>query len=1181
METFLNLLKKPTAIAALTVILAIVLLYLLTVVFKVAMVYGVSISIFILLIMVIILLYNRMKAIQKAGQIEKSINSQADEQMQSLSPEKRAEIEQFKKQLEAAIASLKNSKLGKGKKGKAALYALPWYMLIGPSAAGKTTAIQNSGLEFPFGKEGFRGVGGTRNCDWFFSTKAIFLDTAGRYVTQSEDKPEWFAFLDTLKKNRKRKPINGVMVAINIDEIINSEKKQLYEHARNIRQRIDELIENLGVNFPIYFVFTKCDLLQGFVEYYGDFSETERSQIWGATLTPHQQFDPNPKSVFENEFKKLSDRLFEIRTVRLSGPLKREQRSKVFLFPFQFKSLEQKLSYLIGEVFQPNPYQDNPIFRGFYFTSGTQEGVPLDLAIREIAKQFNLPESTGEESDKILETKTYFIKDLLNNVLIDDQDYTAGQTTSATKKISFARTMTISASVLALALFSLFTFMGYNGSSSLLKKISGTSNSFSRINWNGDLLKTFTKSDSLRSLIAKIKDGSANESFIHFGLDRSDKAYEPLEKLYFSRTENFFIQNIYNDIAKNLNNYANGQDYSGGDIYNYLKAYLLLGNERARLDTTQFRFLTGELSGILESRYLNLYPVASSNEKDSLKKLFNNYVSFFVPMLKDKNVYPVRNDHLLINLVRNRIKYKPNAETIYARMKQNGLVQFPNDITLQQAIGGQFSVMMNASSKVPFIFTQDGWKSYFKNSIDEESQNPGKDDWVLGKSGISSASSSSFNSEEMKQNLLNLYVSDYENTWLQFLQSIKYSNFESVPLAANNLKLLSDPVNSPLILILKVFSDQLQVITNIQSQDSAKQKLAGSVSPVSMSNNTFNEVNKYRTFINGSQGGSPNSDLNAVIAQYAVISGMLESIKGGQDLTKDYAVKVLSQRAVELPTAVQVIRGAIYTAPAFENLFIDPIKLTWKSILYDADQYLNLEWKAKISDTFNKTLANFFPFKNNGSDAPVQDFKDFFRPPDGILWSFFNSELSPFINKERWSVNQWEGQGLNVSNDFINALKKADLISGILFRNGDMSVSFKLKPQLPESSPILGDKPIVEQVYLYLDGVENYYKMGVPFWTDYTWPGNKGTPGARLNISIHGYGTSDTKSYDGDWALFKLFDDATVSRGGSSSQYVFNWLFKKQNEYNIIVSYIVNTNSSRNPFAANLFSSFNLPDKIY
>ncbi len=137
-----------------------------------------------------------------------------------------------------------------------------------------------------------------------------------------------------------------------------------------------------------------------------------------------------------------------------------------------------------------------------------------------------------------------------------------------------------------------------------------------------------------------------------------------------------------------------------------------------------------------------------------------------------------------------------------------------------------------------------------------------------------------------------------------------------------------------------------------------------------------------------------------------------------------------------------------------------------------------------------------------------------------------------------------------------------------------------MKPQLPASTPIAGKKPIVEQVYLNLDGTENYYKMGVPFWKDYIWPGSSGITGARLNVSINGYGTSDTKSYDGDWAIFKLFNNAFVSDGGSPSQYVYHWSFKKHDEYNVVVSYTVNTGSSRNPFAINLFSSLKIPNKI-
>ena len=37
------------------------------------------------------------------------------------------------------------------------------------------------------GKAAVRGVGGTRNCDWWFTDEAVFLDTAGRYTTQDSD----------------------------------------------------------------------------------------------------------------------------------------------------------------------------------------------------------------------------------------------------------------------------------------------------------------------------------------------------------------------------------------------------------------------------------------------------------------------------------------------------------------------------------------------------------------------------------------------------------------------------------------------------------------------------------------------------------------------------------------------------------------------------------------------------------------------------------------------------------------------------------------------------------------------------------------------------------------------------------------------------------------------------------
>ncbi|RYY95700.1 MAG: type VI secretion system membrane subunit TssM, partial [Comamonadaceae bacterium] len=119
-----------------------------------------------------------------------------------------------------AVATLKKMRLhAAGRKpgwrdwlslsGGSYLYDLPWYVFIGAPGAGKTTALVNSGLSFPladkFGPGAIRGVGGTRNCDWWFTDEAVLIDTAGRYTTQdshqTEDKNAWEGFLGLLKKS--------------------------------------------------------------------------------------------------------------------------------------------------------------------------------------------------------------------------------------------------------------------------------------------------------------------------------------------------------------------------------------------------------------------------------------------------------------------------------------------------------------------------------------------------------------------------------------------------------------------------------------------------------------------------------------------------------------------------------------------------------------------------------------------------------------------------------------------------------------------------------------------------------------------------------------------------------------------------------------------------------------------
>src|ERR1700722_13144571 len=146
----------------------------------------------------------------------------------------------LKQKMEEALATLRRT----GKSSARALYDLPWYLIIGPPGAGKTTALVNSGLKFPLAGDkaakAIQGVGGTRYCDWWFTDAAVLIDTAGRYTTQDSeakaDRRSWLAFLDLLRTNRPRQPINGVIVAISIADVLNLPVKDVAAHADAIRK---------------------------------------------------------------------------------------------------------------------------------------------------------------------------------------------------------------------------------------------------------------------------------------------------------------------------------------------------------------------------------------------------------------------------------------------------------------------------------------------------------------------------------------------------------------------------------------------------------------------------------------------------------------------------------------------------------------------------------------------------------------------------------------------------------------------------------------------------------------------------------------------------------------------------------------------------------------------------------
>ena len=134
------------------------------------------------------------------------------------------------------------------------LYDLPWYVFVGAPGSGKTTALLHAGLDFLLTESGagsaVKGTGGTRNCDWWFTRDAVLIDTAGRYATQESDQQTdaaaWDKFLSLLRMTRPRRPINGVLLTVNVQDLLQQGAAEKREHAAKLRARLQELQAKLA-----------------------------------------------------------------------------------------------------------------------------------------------------------------------------------------------------------------------------------------------------------------------------------------------------------------------------------------------------------------------------------------------------------------------------------------------------------------------------------------------------------------------------------------------------------------------------------------------------------------------------------------------------------------------------------------------------------------------------------------------------------------------------------------------------------------------------------------------------------------------------------------------------------------------------------------------------------------------
>src|SRR5262245_48138892 len=530
--------------------------------------------------------WKRLRAMQAGDRLVAAVVRQASPREERPS----AEAVQLRERFETGVATLKQSR-----KGGHSLYDLPWYIIIGAPGSGKTTALLNSGLKFPLeqrmGKGALRGVGGTRNCDWWFTDEAIFLDTAGRYTTQDSDSESdaagWSEFLSLLKKYRTRRPLNGIILTISAHDLMTQGARGREIHVEAARHRLNEVYQQLNIQLPVYMMVTKCDLVAGFMEYFDDLTQEGRAQVWGVTFPYDQTLNGDATQAFPAEFDQLMARLNARVFARVEEDRDVRRRSRIFAFPQQMAALREALGQFIAEVFTSTRLDQQILLRGVYLTSGTQEGTPIDRLIGSIGRRYGVaPEVVAPPTGR---GKAYFVERLLKEVMLGESGLAGVNRRLELKKAALQ--LGAYAAMAVIALLGIIAFsVSYSRNRSYIDDVAQALEKLKEVPGVAAASSPealLPRLDAVRGVVDvanRYRDDAPWS--MRWGLFQGNSIGNAARDAYVHELDATLLPRVAARIEERLVEYGSQPE----KLYEYLKAYLMLG-EPKRLDKKHLQLL--------------------------------------------------------------------------------------------------------------------------------------------------------------------------------------------------------------------------------------------------------------------------------------------------------------------------------------------------------------------------------------------------------------------------------------------------------------------------------------------------------------------------------------------------------------------------------------------------------------
>lgn len=1037
----------------------------------------------------------------------------------------REELDHIKDKLKVAIKIVTKSNFY-GPKSRTR-YVLPWYLIVGTENSGKTSMLLNSGLKFPFNEQADRHLytlKSTERCEILFGNQAVFVDTPGKYVTSQPDTPYhriWTSLLRKLFSIRPAKPLSGIIVTVSMREIIDSDPARREHLARNIRNRLSEVLKSLRSAVPVYLVFTKSDAVPGFAQFFSSLSRSEREQIFGC---PSKTDSMEPGSV-RLELKDLMQTL----NAQIISKLHQERdiisRGEMFRFPQDLAALGPRIEDFIAEAFGPSRYHKPVLFRGFFFTSALSSRDVMAAAAREgeLSFQQGFHATVGDYA------KGFFLLRLLEQCIIPE-----ARLASADKEHVWGlrmRRFGMQFAAVGLFLF-ILTFLGVSflNNYSRLESLDGVYTAFEM-----EKQKSPQAMDEKAALpeLGEIAQSLQvynpdSDSSISYGLGLyQGNAFDRLtRKAYLGALNNRLMPVIRSAAAEKVE-LSMGNT---GELKSALRAYLMLCQPKYFNEA----FINGWLGKQWSERYLAQADVQSD--------LFEH-----MEYLITHGIVPVEPDADLIERARRALLKIPLAELAYQRMQEESADSGKAPFTFRAAIGE--SPFEGDTFPIPALYTREGYDEYLIKRCPGIIRGLTEENWVFGANPLAL---SQMDVSKVHKEVRVMYYRDYTKYWSEAVQSLS----TRTPATIADARKLAEQLTTgtpPAVLVLREIrtninfsiaesESQIEGTAKAELARKAQQRLARTTGSrvakavVGQVGQTLEEarqqareeaqqeavaVRQYFLPLESllDESGNQNPALRAV-NDHMITTGEYFARLDSSDNKEQRVLSALLEMADEKDDTLRRLENASEKLPnPIRGWYSTVVSGGLRDMLAIGARSINNAYQERVISAYAKSLRGYYPFNSRSErDVNLEEFAEFFRA-GGVLDNFYDGYLRPFVNRNG-TLKTIMGRTLPVSGQSVVQLQRANRVQDAFFASGrELGIGFLLEPHALDAS--------LKQVTLESSGKTVSYWHGPVQGASFTWPSGGGTSSLEL-VDLNGI--SQKSEARGEWALFRLFQKGSIKR---------------------------------------------------